>query len=137
MSLPSTPADAMSKAGRIIGSLLGRAVRHPVNEEEQVLFEDQDVSPRSCCHLSVSIPPGAAGNGDKGGRASSESSSDSSSSDFFDNLRNRRSSRRHKKRRRRECDHRRSKGGQRYRGITDVLSQASKFVQDMYFGFGH
>ena len=88
MSLPSTLAEAVTKAGRAISGLIGAAGRQPINEEEEVLFGDQDASPRSRDQFSES------GNGDG---SSSASSSDTSSSDSSDDSRSRQNRKRRKK----------------------------------------
>ena len=93
MSLQSTPAEAVTKAKRAISGLIGGAGRQqPINEEEQVLFDNQDTFSRSSDPFSGDILPGtAAGGGGDDGGSSSASSSDSSSSESSDDLRSRQS----------------------------------------------
>ena len=101
MSLPSTPAEAVTKAWRAISGLIRAAGRQLISEEEQVLFDNQDTSPRSRGQFSESILPGAGGNDGSGGSddgSGSASSSDSSSSDSSNDSRSRWSHKRRKKR---------------------------------------
>ena len=54
MSLASTPAEAVTKVGRVIGGLIGAAGRQSISQEEQVLFDNQDASPESRGQFSES-----------------------------------------------------------------------------------
>ena len=147
MDLPTSPPDAVAKAGRAISSALLGSDPEPIVEEVEENFDDRDEDPvassRPTVRLSVDVP-GTAGTRTGGLRA--ESSLDSSDESSEDSRARRRDKRRKKRPRR---SHRRSRGSRRYSGITDVLdmeftddesispprastrkTQASKFVQD-------
>ena len=148
MSLPSTPAETVTKAGRAISGLIGGAGCQPMSEFFLII---KTPPPGPMINFQrVFHPPGTGGGGSGNDDESSLASiSESSNSDSSDDSRSRRSHKRRKKRRRRRHDRRRSTGSRRYSGITDVLdleftdddstsppptrsrkTQASKFVQD-------
>ena len=81
--------------------MVGAARRQLISKEGQVLFDNQDASPRSRGKFLESIPPSAGGDnggGGKDGGSNLASSSDSSSSDSSNDSRSRWSHKRRKKR---------------------------------------
>ena len=86
MDLPTSPTDAVAKAGRAISSALLGSNPEPIVEEVEENFDDRDEDPvassRPTVQLSVDVP-GNAGTGTGGlGAESSLGSSDESSEDL-------------------------------------------------------
>ena len=87
MSLPTSPTDAMDKAGRAISNVLMGSEQKPIKEEEQVNFKDLDQrqgsSSRPTVQLSFVVPGDAGGGAGTGGLGAESSlgSSDESSED--------------------------------------------------------
>ena len=112
MDLPTSPTDAVAKAGRAITSALLGSDPEPIEEEVEENFDDRDkhpvASPRPTVQLSVDVS-GNAGTGT--GNLGAESSLGSSDESSEDSRAHRRDKRRKKRPR---CSHRRSRGSRRY-----------------------